>query len=111
MGLGSARNAQAIDDTRMKMNAQSSYEEKFRYKLAIFLICAEKYSYFLAHDGYSVNGNDSYTWLKFFPEYKKPLGPPKGAAKKNGHIYTRKFEHASVWLDIEHEEAKIIWKV
>lgn len=110
MGLGSARNAKAIDDSRMKINAQSPYEENLRYKLAIFLICAEKYSYFLAHDGYSVNNDDSYTWLKLFPEYKKPLGPPKGVAKKEGNVYTREFEHASVWLDIEKNEAEIIWK-
>lgn len=110
MGLGSARNAQAIDDSRMKMDALSTYEEKLNYKLAIFLICAEKYSYFLAHDGYSVNGNDSYVWLKTFPEYKRPLGPPKGPALKEGHIYTREFEHASVWLDIENEKADIKWE-
>lgn len=85
-------------------------QKRLTYSLAMFLICAEKYSYFLAHDGYSVNRNDSSVWLKDFPEYSRPLGPPKGPASKDGNIYTRKFEQASVWLDIEQEEARIEWK-
>jgi hypothetical protein len=76
----------------------------------MFLVCAEKYSYFLAHDGYSVNIKDSSVWLKDFPEYSKPLGPPKGPAKKKGYIYSRDYEYASVWLDIENEKARIEWR-
>ncbi len=111
MGLGKAQNINSgIDDARKKMDGLSGYQETLTYKLAIFLICAEKYSYFLAHDGYSVNGDDSAVWLKLFPEYKKPLGPPKGPAQKEGLVYTREFEHASVWLDIENEKAEIKWK-
>ena len=111
MGMGrERRTGLGIDDTRMKMNPLAPYQDILQYKLAIFLVCAEKYSYFLAHDGYSVNGDDSYVWLKTFPEYKKPLGPPKGPAKKDGYVYTREFEHASVWLDIKNEEAKITWE-
>jgi len=111
MGLGRARKAGiGIDDTRMKAGEASLIRERLTYSLAVFLICAEKYSYFLAHDGYSVNGDDSSVWLKLFPEYQKPLGPPKGPAARKGHIYTREFEYASVWLDIEHEKASIEWK-
>ncbi len=111
MGLGLARNTGiGIDDTRMKANDVSLYHDRLTYSLALFLVCAEKYSYFLAHDGYSVNGNDSAVWLKLFPEYQKPLGPPKGAATKEGYIYTREYEHASVWLDIEQQKAKIEWR-
>lgn len=110
MGLGKSRKSgTGIDDTRMKAEQGSPYQDRLTYSLSIFLICAEKYSYFLAHDGYSVNGDDSSVWLKLFPEYKKPLGPPKGPAKMEGYIYTREYERASVWLDIEHEKAKIEW--
>lgn len=111
MGLGMAKHTGiGIDDTRMKAEKGSPYQDRLTYSLSIFLVCAEKYSYFLAHDGYSVNGDDSSVWLKLFPEYKKPLGPPKGPAKKEGYIYTREYEHASVRLDIEHEKARIDWK-
>jgi len=110
MGLGEANNAgMSIDDTRLKVQQNSAIQDRLTYTLAIFLICAEKYSYFLAHDGYSVNGDDSSIWLKDFPEYSKPLGFPSGPATRDGYIYTREFEHASVWLDIEHEKAEIKW--
>ena len=57
-----------------------------------------------------MNRNDSSVWLKDFPEYDKLLGIPRGPAKKDGYIYTREFEQASVWLDIENEKARIKWK-
>lgn len=111
MGLGKARTTGiGIDDTRMKAEQDSAIQDRLIYSMAMFLICAEKYSYFLAHDGYSVNRNDSSVWLKDFPEYGKPLGIPRGPAKQDGYIYTREFEQASVWLDIENEKARIKWK-
>ncbi|MCH6258623.1 putative glycoside hydrolase family 15 protein [Puniceicoccaceae bacterium K14] len=111
MGLGKARHVgMGIDDTRQKAERGLAVQNRLTYSLAMFLVCAEKYSYFLAHDGYSVNGNDSSVWLKDFPEYSKRLGPPKGPANRDGNIYERMFEHVSVWLDIENEEARIEWK-
>ena len=111
LGLGRARKTGiGIDDTRMKADDVSLFQDRLTYTLALFLVCAEKYSYFLAHDGYSVNGDDSAVWLKRFPEYQKPLGRPKGPAKKEGYTYTREFKHASVWLDIEQQKANIEWK-
>lgn len=111
IGLGKAKAiGLGIDDTRMKAGDVSLLQERLTYTLSMFLIFAEKYSYFLAHDGYSVNGDDSSVWLKSFPEYERPLGAPKGPAQKQGYTYTREFEHASVWLDIEHENAHIEWR-
>jgi len=49
-------------------------------------------------------------WMHEFPMYKKKLGPPKGPATKQGYIYTREFEHCSVWLDVENEVGKLNWK-
>ncbi|MEX0321882.1 MAG: putative glycoside hydrolase [Puniceicoccaceae bacterium] len=110
MGLGKALDVGLkIDDTRAKLEEGSYAQERLTYALAIFLICAEKYSYFLPHDGYSVNRNDSSVWLKDFPEFERPLGPPMGPAKLDGYVYTREFEHASVWLDIEKDEARVEW--
>jgi hypothetical protein len=111
MGLGRERRSGiGIDDTRMKVDELSILQDRLTYTLSIFLVCAEKYSYFLAHDGYSVNGHDSSVWLKHFPEYKRNLGLPNGPAKKEGNTYTREFEHASVWLNIEQEQARIEWR-
>ena len=43
-------------------------------------------------------------------DYDRPLGPPQGPAVRNGYTYTREFEYANVFLDIEKEEAEITWK-
>ncbi|WP_234952639.1 putative glycoside hydrolase [Rhodopirellula baltica] len=111
IGLGDAAlTGLKIDDSRKKVARGANIQPRLEYCLALFLICAEKYSYFLPHDGYRVNNNDSAVWLTRFPEYDKPLGPPKGPAVKDGTAYTREFESASVYLDIEKQTAKITWK-
>lgn len=47
---------------------------------------------------------------EWYPEYGKPLGPPKGPAVNNGYIWTREFTHASVYVDARSRYAsKIIW--
>ena len=111
MGLGRAALAGLkLDDSRQRLAPGANTQPRLEYCLALFLICAEKYSYVYPHDGYDVNNNRSAVWLKRFSEYDRPLGPPKGPAKREGYTYTREFEHASVFLDIEMEEAKITWK-
>ena len=112
-GLG--RNQQDADETpgsatrntnsvRRGRDAQS----RFDYQLAIFLICAEKYSYFDLKDGY--DAKLSKTWMTRRADYDRPLGQPKGPALRNGYTYTRQFAHASVQLDIENETGSIVWK-
>lgn len=86
-----------------------SLQKRMDFSLAMFLICAEEYSYFLLHDGYNVNPGVSKLWMKRFAEYDKPLGPPQGPAVKTGYVYTREFEHASVSLDLTQQKASIIW--
>ncbi len=82
--------------------------KRFYYALGLFLICAEKYSYFLVHDGY--DAKRSHTWMMKLPdELRRPLGSPKGPAQCRGHEYRREFAHASVRVDIAKEEAKIQW--
>ena len=114
LGLGESSNTtDMIDDTRLKLNDVNGLEELINYYMAIFLVCAEKYSYLNIHDGYSVNTNngicDSKVWLHRFPQFDKPLGAPKGPAVKDGYKYTREFDHASVWLDIEAKKGKVTW--
>ena len=59
-----------------------------------------------------------YTWgyrehhgtFDWYPEFDKPLGPPKGPAKKDGWTYHREFAHASVSVNLETKTARIEWK-
>jgi len=115
-GLG--RNQQDTDETPRSAVRNSNrvngserrggdVKSRFNYQLAIFLICAEKYSYFDMKDSY--DAKRSKTWMTRRPEYDRPLGPPKGPAVRNGYTYTREFAHASVRLDIEKERGEVVW--
>ena len=110
LGIGKGlKNAVAgIDDAREKVNLNEDFTKRLDYLLAIFLVCAEKYSYVYPHDGYGVGS--SAVWLKTFPQYEKKLGAPKGYAKREGYIYTRSFEHLDVTLDIQNKTAQLDWK-
>jgi hypothetical protein len=91
----------------------SGIEQKSKDQLefyhACFLIGAQPQSYFQWNWGWNLaDGN-----LVEYPELVKPLGSPKGAYKRvnaEGWIFTREFEHASVWLNTETRKAKITWK-
>ena len=104
-------------DTDMDMEpSQSSSREfaspanRFTYALALYLICAEPYSYFMFNDGYGVDNGRSMIWMKDIPEYQYPLGAPIGEATQKGYVYKREFQHAKVTVDIKKETAEIIWK-
>ncbi|MCM2369623.1 putative glycoside hydrolase [Aporhodopirellula aestuarii] len=83
-------------------------KSRFDYQLAMFLICAEKYSYFDLKDSYDAKA--SKTWMQRPSDYDRPLGPPNGPATRDGYTYTREFAHASVRLDIENETGEVVWK-
>ena len=109
------RNLQDADETPRSVASRSNAvrrgrdaKSRFDYQLAIFLICAEKYSYFDLKDGY--DAKTSKTWMTRPADYDRPLGPPKGPAVRDGYTYAREFAHASVQLDIENETASIVWK-
>jgi hypothetical protein len=95
------------DEIRKGLSKESDSSKRFNYLLAIFLICAEKHSYFLAHDGYVAER--SKVWMTRPPELDRPLGAPKGPAVRDGYIYTREFAHAKVRLDIENQVGEIEW--
>ena len=98
--MPSARYDDLSDVEKMKLA-----RERITFPLAAFLVAAEEYCYF----GYSWGYLASEGWLQWYPEFDQPLGPPKGAATRIGWVYTREFEHASVWVDLEHEDARIDW--
>jgi len=112
-GLGN--NRQDADETRGSAAKTSKpvkrggdVKSRFNYQLAMFLICAEKHSYFDLKDSY--DAKTSKTWMTHPSEYDRPLGAPKGPAVRSGYSYTREFAHASVRLDIEKGTGDIVWK-
>jgi len=80
--------------------------ERITFPLACFLVAAEKNSFLCYTWGYRED-QGAFEW---YPEFDKPLGPPKGQAERKGWTYQREFEHASVFVDLESETAKIDWK-
>ena len=73
------RSVMGIDQQHTTVASEAEARAALTYSLAIFLICAEKHSYFRIHEGYSANENDR--WMRWFPEYDRPLGPPTRSGK------------------------------
>lgn len=94
----------------LKHSSQKSLEQQamrdITFPLACFLVAAGEKSYFCYSWGY----NENQGGLIDYPEYNRALGKPKADAKKDGYVYTREFEHCSVWVDIASREAMINWK-
>lgn len=95
-------------DERVPESRNGDAKNRFDYQLAIFLVCADQYSYFDLKDSY--DAKLSKTWMTRPAEFDRLLGKPSGPAVRTGYIYTRQFAHASVRLDIENEVGKVIWK-
>ena len=84
--------------------------EAFSYKLAIFLICANKYSY-MAYGSTMLANDGMDRWAPKYPEHNKKIGMPLGhAVKKGTFYYEREFEHVSVKLNVETRQAVLNWK-
>lgn len=115
LGLGeSATDATRIDDTRARVDGLEAMEDRINYLIGLFLVCAERYSYLYVHDGYAADLRrgecQSKVWLKRFPQYDKPLGPPLGPATRDGFVYARRFKHVDVWVDLEKKQARLDWR-
>lgn len=80
--------------------------EDIIFPLAVFLCGAGKYSYFCYSWNYDYEGGSHI----MYDEYTKNLGEPLADYKKKGSIFTREFEHASVWVDVKAGKAKIDWR-
>jgi len=76
------------------------------FPLACFLAGAEPNCYFC----YTWGWNPEEGSLDWYPEFDKPLGPPKGDAVQKGWTFQREFEHATVFVDLENRTAKIDWR-
>lgn len=102
------RNLHKTDEIRKGLGANEDYSKRLTYLLSLFLVCAEKHSYFLAHDGYHAFKKNK-VWMTRPAEFDRPLGPPKGPAVQDGYIYTREFAHAKVRVDIDNQVGEIEW--
>lgn len=100
-------NEQNTDERRKFLKPDTLSDRRFQYLLALFLVCAERHSYFYAHNGYYEKNNKS--WMMQRPELERSLGEPKGPAIRTGYIYTREFAHASVRLDVEKQIGSTDW--
>ena len=91
----------------------SSYADNYTRNLipssACFLMGVQPYSYFMYGLGWGLHDGA----LIDFPETKKKLGLPKGKykemAKEGKMVFTRRFEHAEVWVNLNTFEAEINW--
>jgi hypothetical protein len=116
LGLGeSAGDETKIDDSRSRVDELAAMEDRVNYLIGLFLVCAERYSYLYVHDGYSADLRrgecESKVWLKRSPQYDKPLGAPLGPAIRDGLVYTRRFEHVDVMVDLEKKQATLDWRI
>lgn len=80
--------------------------ERITFSLACFLVAAQPNTYFCYTWGY----REKHGTFDWYPEFDKPLGPPKGNAKRSGWAYQREFEHAMVFVDLETRAARIDWR-
>ncbi|MBL9210527.1 MAG: hypothetical protein JNL92_08650 [Opitutaceae bacterium] len=80
--------------------------ERLTFPLACFLVAAQPGSHFCYSWGYT----DTHGMLERYPEFERPLGPPKAAASWQGLVATREFAHASVWVDLASRQARIDWR-
>lgn len=104
------------DSSLTKKNKRAQAEEwaalskkQLPYYLSLYLIGAQPYSYFQWGWGWELTTGP----LEHYPEFHKPLGPPLGDYARQAEdqwVFTREFEHASVWVDLESREGRITWK-
>jgi len=104
-----------LDEARKRIDNFEQVKKRLDYLTALFLVMAEKHSYFYPHDGFGVQLDRSgkqknRAWLHTFPQFKKRLGAPLGPAKRDAYVFTRQFKYCSVYLDVEAQEATLIWK-
>jgi len=80
--------------------------ERITFPLACFLVGAGPNCYFC----YTWGWLGEYGTFDWYPEFDKPLGPPKGEAIRKGWTFRREFAHASVYVDLRDKTARIDWR-
>eukprot|EP00051_Salpingoeca_urceolata_P034408 m.24985 g.24985 ORF g.24985 m.24985 type:complete len:437 (-) comp7692_c0_seq2:233-1543(-) len=100
--------------------ARAAASQYLVQSLAPFLIVANEHVFFAQswfyslEDGYIPCPEDKAECgmpSSWYPEFSKPLGPPLGPAKRNGNVWTREYEHCSVYVDAGNRStASVTWK-
>lgn len=88
------------------------------FPLAAFLVCAQKYTYFSYSWGYlDTQGSILLQQVgtktvdtNWYSDLENSLGNPLGEPIINGYQWTRQFEHASVWVNLQTHQANITWQ-
>jgi hypothetical protein len=81
--------------------------ENIDYPLGVFLLVAGEHSYF--EWTYTPDALQGALGDHDYEEYHKVLGQPLSGAEKNGHVYTRRYKHVDVRVDIKDKEAVLSW--
>ena len=81
-------------------------KKRITFPLAAFLAFAQENCYFAYSWGYRASQGP----LIDYPEYDHDLGNPVEERQQLGpYEFSRKFQHAEVWVNLETEEASINW--
>jgi len=80
--------------------------ERLTFPLACYLVAAQPGTWFCYSWGYT----SDHGMLDAYPEFSRPLGPPRGEAGWNGLAATREFARASVQVDLAAKTARIDWR-
>ncbi|KAL7475647.1 hypothetical protein ACHAW6_001557 [Cyclotella cf. meneghiniana] len=100
-------NMKSIDDRYNFMKGH------IKFPLAVFLLVVEPFAYFSYHFGVDAKPSGRMGRAAFdcnrFEEITRRLGEPTGSYASEGEfVFTRKFEHLSVWVNVKTREAKLI---
>jgi hypothetical protein len=81
--------------------------EYINFPLAYFLLVNEPHAYFSYHYGVDANPARGFVWdNNRFEELTRKLAKPMGDYDKEGkHIFSRRFEHLNVQINIQTREA------
>ncbi|CAA6676266.1 MULTISPECIES: putative glycoside hydrolase [unclassified Lentimonas] len=101
-----------VNNTGDTKEANQEWEERSEelatFWTAAFLIGAQEYSYFQYGWGFQLYKGGA---LVDYPEFNKRLGAPKGDyQQESDFVFTRSFEFAEVWVDLQNHQARIDWK-
>ncbi|WP_250929440.1 putative glycoside hydrolase [Aporhodopirellula aestuarii] len=91
-------------------------EDRIDRSLAIYLLYAEKYSYFYWQATVDAKKGKMWEWdASYIDQLNRPLGEPLGPYVRDSNVFTRSFEHCDVFLNYqpgsgEKSVARILWK-
>lgn len=91
-------------------------EDRIDRGLAIYLLYAEKYSYFYWQATVDARKGKIWQWdASYIDQLNRPLGKPLGPYTRDSNVYTRGFEHCDVFLNYQPDSGarsvtRVLWK-